>query len=105
MPRGCNIGLATHVLHRDPTIYFEPDSFKPERFLGIDQYHPYAFVGFSAGPRNCIGQKFAMLELKSTLAKLLRAFEFRPVDGYAPILVHSLIMKSTNGIKVKLIKR
>lgn len=86
-------------------MFAEPDTFKPERFLGNEQYHPYAFVGFSAGPRNCIGQKFAMLELKSSLAKLLRSFEFQPVDGYAPILVHDLILKSTNGIQVKLMKR
>lgn len=51
--------LATFVVHRDPHIYGnDADEFKPQRFLDEPHRHPYAFIPFSAGPRNCIGMRF-----------------------------------------------
>lgn len=106
VPAGAAIVLLAYVVHRNEEIYPEPDLFKPERFL-VDEnkLHPYAFVAFSAGPRNCIGQKFAMLELKCILSKLLREYEFLPVEGFEPLPLAELVTKSGNGIQVRLRKR
>lgn len=59
----------------------------------------------SAGPRNCIGQKFAMLEMKSTIAKTLRHFEISLAPGYEPVLIATLILLPENGVQVKLKER
>ena len=68
----------TYFIHMDPAHFEEPEKFRPERFLGEHKRHPFSFIPFSAGARNCIGQKFAMMELKIVLSMLLRTFKFTP---------------------------
>lgn len=73
---------------RDPAIWEDPDNFRPERFLvESNVQNGFAYVPFSAGPRNCIGQKFDMLEMKSIISKTLRDFELRLGKNYEPTLV------------------
>ncbi|KAJ8943363.1 hypothetical protein NQ318_002596 [Aromia moschata] len=106
IPKGINISVYAYGILRDPEYFPEPDKFDPSRFMHTDGTKPYSYIPFSAGPRNCIGQKFAVLEVKSCLSKLLRKFEILPtIPEHKPILVMELILKSKNGIKVKLTKR
>ncbi|NP_001389267.1 cytochrome P450 4c3-like [Onthophagus taurus] len=104
IPRRATLGISIYILHRDPTIYPDPEKFDPDRFTLENQQtrSPFSYIPFSAGPRNCIGQRFAMMELKSTIAKVLRNFEIHPVKGFEPILVPDAILKSLNGVNVRL---
>lgn len=103
VPKGAAISILAYMVHRDEKHYPEPEKFSPERFLATDkELHPFAFVAFSAGPRNCIGQKFAMLELKLTLSSLLRSYEFLPVKDFIPNPLAELVMKSGNGIQIRM---
>jgi cytochrome P450 len=56
LPKGLTV-LNIGMTHRNPEVFPEPDAFKPERFLPENCIgrHPYAFIPFSTGPRNCIG--------------------------------------------------
>ncbi|XP_034489516.1 probable cytochrome P450 4s3 [Drosophila innubila] len=101
IPKGAAVSCLIYMLHRDPDSFPDPERFDPDRFyLNEQQLHPFAFAAFSAGPRNCIGQKFAMLELKSSLSMLLRHYQFLPVAGHQPNPLAELVMKSGNGVRV-----
>lgn len=106
VPAGVSIGLGAYVVHREPAHFPDPELFRPERFIDSDQpIHPFALIAFSAGPRNCIGQKFALLELKISFAKLLRAFVFTALPDFHVKLVNNVALKSSNGVKVRIHKR
>ncbi|CAG2117506.1 unnamed protein product, partial [Medioppia subpectinata] len=78
LPKNTPIIIPIWALHIDPDHFPEPMEFKPERFLpdNIDTINPYTYLPFATGPRNCIGFRFALLELKYTLVKLLCRYEF-----------------------------
>ncbi|XP_016948427.3 cytochrome P450 4d2 [Drosophila biarmipes] len=102
IPAGTNFTLGIYVLLRDPEYFESPDEFRPERFeADVPQTHPYAYIPFSAGPRNCIGQKFALLEMKSTVSKLLRHFELLPL-GPEPRHSMNIVLRSANGVHLGL---
>ena len=63
---------------RNAEMFDNPEEFRPDRFLtktSAETFNPFGYIPFSVGPRNCIGQKFAQLEIKSVLSKVLRHFE------------------------------
>ncbi|KAH0631995.1 hypothetical protein JD844_019971 [Phrynosoma platyrhinos] len=80
IPKGVTVMIPPHVLHFDPEIWEEPEEFRPERFSkeNKENINPYTYLPFGAGPRNCIGMRFALLILKAGMASLLQNFTFRP---------------------------
>lgn len=95
-------------MSRDPEIWKDPLEFIPERFdveTTAEKMNPYAYIPFSAGSRNCIGQKFAMLEIKSTVSKVLRHYQLSIDDGFEPQEALEIVIKSQNGVMIKLNER
>ncbi|MEM1234141.1 MAG: cytochrome P450 [Pseudomonadota bacterium] len=100
VPKGSQIVLSPWHLHRHERLWENPDGFDPGRWVtdnGIECMRD-AFIPFSAGPRVCTGAGFAMVEGPLLLAKLVRAFEFRPIDGKVPEPAAHLTVRAKNGI-------
>ncbi|KAJ3656155.1 hypothetical protein Zmor_015252 [Zophobas morio] len=102
-PKNLGVLIFSHGLHMNPKYYPNPEKFDPSRFENYDNKLPFAFIPFSAGPRNCIGQKYAMLEIKSMASKIVRNFELSPAEPRHDMdLSPVTVLKSLNGVRVGL---
>ncbi|KAH8401367.1 hypothetical protein KR009_004956 [Drosophila setifemur] len=133
VPKGITLNMGIIVLGYNEKVFKDPHKFRPDRFE-LEKPGPFEYVPFSAGPRNCIGQKFALLEIKTIVSKIIRNFHVLPAldglfskDGYVnttlglppaerkkldqhrhkydPILSAVLTLKSENGLHIRLKER
>ena len=104
-PAGTIMQVDVLNLHRNPAYWTNPDIFDPDRFTSEEcaKRSAFCYVPFSAGSRNCIGQKFALQEEKVFLYTILK--EFRVVSANTPKPAHALITTSLNGIQLNFHER
>ncbi|XP_064458381.1 cytochrome P450 4c3-like [Ornithodoros turicata] len=107
IPKG-TVGLVLlYFLHRNPKVYERPTEFIPERFLDASiKYHPFSFLPFAGGQRNCIGQAYARAEERIVLAQILRNFHvFTEVPTEDIRLDMELMLRPLDKLLVKFIPR
>lgn len=103
LPKGSSVAISPFLMGRDPKLFQNPLDFIPERFdteTTSEKVNSYAYVPFSAGPKGCIGQKFAVLEIKSVLSLIVSNFEISLKSQDDLDLYSALILKAENGIHV-----
>ncbi|XP_072030701.1 cytochrome P450 4F2-like [Amphiura filiformis] len=103
LPAGSFASVLLLGIHMNSAVWKDPQYFDPERFSSENMKNmpPYSFVPFSAGPRNCIGQNFALNEMKITCATLLHNFEFSYNPAVPIETDESLIRRTKKGQEVK----
>jgi cytochrome P450 len=105
--KGTSVGYSTLLMQRRKDLYppisesfpYDPADWVPERWA---TWIPksWQFVPFNGGPRICIGQQFAMVEMGYTLVRIFQTFE-RLVDyGNKPILKTEIVLTPGDGVKV-----
>ncbi|XP_044513353.1 cytochrome P450 3A24-like isoform X1 [Gracilinanus agilis] len=109
IPKGTVVLIPVYVLHHDPEYWPEPEEFRPERFdrEGRKSMDPYVFLPFGAGPRNCVGMRFALLTLKTALVTLLQNFTVEPCkETPIPLVIDTKgFMQPKKPIILKLVPR
>jgi len=103
--KGTEVVIPIYVMHHDPDAWEDPETFDPERFRGPakDTRHPFQFLPFGAGPRNCIGMRFALMEIKIALVKILMRFKFvRSPETQVPLIIHpGGTLSARDGVMVR----
>lgn len=96
MPKGTQLWIPTYAIHHDPEFYPKPEVFDPERFTAEMQKerNPTTYLPFGEGPRNCIGDRFGLMQTRMGLIKLLHSFMFK----ISPETTHPLKIAKTQFI-------
>jgi cytochrome P450 len=104
VPKGSGVSFAQWTVHRDARWYDAPDEFRPERWEG-DLLKPlprFAYFPFGGGPRQCIGNTFALMETALILATIAQQFRFRLVEGHPVVPLASITLRPRHGIRAVL---
>lgn len=80
LPKGCVVTVMPYTTHRNPKYFPNPEKFDPTRFTPENsrERHPFAYIPFSAGMRNCIGQRYGMMSAKIVASTILRKYRILP---------------------------
>ncbi|GFW40215.1 cytochrome P450 3A24 [Trichonephila clavipes] len=79
IPKGMIVTVPAYAMHRDPELFPDSEKFDPDRFTPEERAKrdPYAYMPFGAGPRNCIGMRFALMEIKVCLIYVIATFKIK----------------------------
>lgn len=101
-----NVVALVYSMHRNPKYWENPDSFSPERFAPeLKTNKNPAYMPFGAGPRLCIGQSFALMEMQLILAMMIKRYKFEVIPNQEIDVKPLITLRSMNGIFMKLHKR
>ncbi|MCY1045916.1 cytochrome P450 [Corallococcus sp. bb12-1] len=107
IPKGSAVDVSPYVTHRHPDFWEEPDLFRPERFApeAAAKRHRFAWFPFSGGPRQCIGNSFAMMESQLVLATVAQRYRLREAPGFTLQPESHLSLRPFGGLPMHLERR
>ncbi|GBM26720.1 putative cytochrome P450 4d14, partial [Araneus ventricosus] len=102
IPKDTTCAIVTYFLHRDEEVFPDPEKFDPDRFLPEIRVHipEFAYIPFSGGPRNCIGYKFAEMEVGTIMCSILRNFTVESLNKVLP--VPGISLQASEPIRIKI---
>jgi cytochrome P450 len=105
--KGMGVAMAQWVVHRDPRWYDSPEEFRPERWEGdlLKRIPRFAYFPFGGGPRQCIGNSFAVMEATLILATVAQEYRLRLVPDHPVVPLASITLRPRYGVRVILESR
>jgi cytochrome P450 len=103
IPAGSMVIVYVYGAHHAKNRWENVDEFRPERFVKENdkQRTPFTYLPFGGGPRICIGNQYAMLQILMILSTLLRRYDFELVPGQEIEERAMVILRPKNGIKMR----
>jgi cytochrome P450 len=107
IPAGEVVSISPYVMHRLPEYWDTPERFDPQRFnpQQADERPRFTYLPFGAGPRQCIGNNFALLEAQLIIASLAQQVRLTPIPGKVVTLNPVVTLRAKNGIWMKVQRR
>lgn len=102
IPEGTRLVINIRGLHRDPVAWRDPDHFEPDRFGSQDGRHRFQYIPFLDGPKKCLGDHFAMMEMRLTIPTLLQRLRFEYVGEKPPEPEAGFTMSVDNGMPMRI---
>ena len=104
IPAGSFVVVSPWTVHRNPRLWDNPEGFDPDRFApaACEARPRHAYLPFGAGPRQCIGNNFALMEAKVMLAGIAARYRPEIVPGQRIALEAGITLRPKHGIRVRL---
>jgi cytochrome P450 len=104
IPKHATAVIAVYFIHRQPQLWTDPERFDPDRFLPErgEPRQAFAYLPFGLGGRRCVGEDFAMLELRAVLARMLQRFRVSVDPTHRVVARPQLTLKPAHGVRVRL---
>jgi cytochrome P450 len=103
IPKGSIVGLPPWVTHRLPRLWPNPEGFDPDRFSkdSTQARHKHAYLPFGSGPRTCIGNAFAMMEMQIVLPMIVQRYRLELAPGFELVLDPSITLRPKEAVPMK----
>ncbi|XP_077562670.1 cytochrome P450 4V2-like [Haemaphysalis longicornis] len=108
VPAGTTCMVNVYSLHRNKSLYPDPEKYLPERFIEkkVEEMHPFAFVAFSGGVRPCLGKRFGYAQAKVLMATVFSKYNVESTQPLEKLsLGYEVTLRAKEGLKVKFYKR
>lgn len=107
LKKGMGVAMAQWVVHRDTRWYDTPEEFRPERWEGdfAKRIPRFAYFPFGGGPRQCIGNSFALMEATLILATIAQKYRLRLVPNHPVVPLASITLRPRYGMRAMLESR
>ena len=107
IPAGSVVAMSMYLTHRHPDFWADPEKFDPDRFTPerSAQRHPYAYLPFSAGPRQCIGNSFALMEAQLILPMIEQRYRLELMPDYPVVPQPVVTLRPRYGVQMRVQSR
>ena len=107
IPAGSDVFISPYYLHRHKEFWPKPEQYNPERFNeeAVKQQHKQAYIPFSVGPRRCVGDFFAQVEMQMHIGLMARHFRLVRTDNNPLELAPEINMRNKHPLMMKIVKR